>query len=580
MSIKLNIRGAVCCASTLLLAACGLVDVDEGVPGGQAGSAGGISSGSGGREGSAAGSSGDSGQSQAGVPSTAGQGEGAGQAGALSIPQSGGGNGGGEPAVGGAAGSSGGGQGGDASPPWPSSTECPPGEYVTAAATQTNDAECSTCPLGTYSSQVNAPSCSEWRRCHWKEVEQASGTPSSDRDCTPGSVFRQFGTSERDVASSVTVDSAGNVLVAGYTSGSLQGTSAGGEDAFVRKFDVSGNVLWTQQFGSDAGDAANAIAADLAGNIYVAGSSFGSMAGTIAGEGPNVGGRNCFIRKLDAKGNLLWARQFGSSGEDVVYAVAVEPAGSLYVAGYTLTTPGSSGGSVDAFVRKFDGAGNVLWDFPFGTGADDLAHSVAVDAAGDVYVAGRTSGSLRGENAGAYDAFVRKLDSTGNVLWTNQFGTGRDDDAYSLALAPDGQVYLAGSTLGSLQAIVRGEGDAFVSKLNAAGNILWTRQMGTSNVDIGMAVVVGSTGNVFVGGYTSGSFAGKNNAGAVDGFVQEFDPTGAVRQTFQFGTLENEFPFGLAVDGAGHVYAAGFTSGSLQGPNAGLVDALVLQLEP
>jgi len=562
-----SLRGAVCYAAILLHASCGHVDAG---PGGKNGSAGQDARGGG---------------SQAGVASTLETGDPeAGQAGALSThPQAGdGSDAGGAAAVSGEAGGSGGDdvQDLDASTPDRSPSQCPAGEHVTAAATETRDIECSACPLGTYSSQANAPACSEWRHCRWQEVEQAGGTPASDRVCIAGSAFRQFGTNERDVASSVTVDAAGNVLVAGYTTGSLQGTNAGGEDAFVRKFDASGNVLWTRQFGSDAGDASNSIATDGVGNIYVVGASFGSMAGSNAGEGPNAGGRNCFIRKLDAAGNLLWSQQFGSSGDDVAYAVALEPAGNLYVAGYTLTTPGDSGGITNAFVRKFDSAGHVLWELPFGTGADDLIHAMAVDAAGDLYVAGRTSGALEGENAGAYDAFVRKLDSAGHALWTHQFGTGRDDDVYALALDLAGGVYLAGSTLGSLQAPLQGDGDAFVRKLNSAGAVEWTRQLGTSNVDIGMAMAVDPTGNVFIGGYTSGSFEGNSNAGAVDGFVRELDTTGAVLRTVQFGSTQNEFPFGLAADAAGNVYAAGFTAGSLQGPNAGLVDVLVLQLEP
>jgi hypothetical protein len=201
------------------------------------------------------------------------------------------------------------------------------------------------------------------------------------------------------------VDASG-VYVAGFTSGTLpEQTSAGGaNDAFVRKYDAAGNELWTRQFGTSGSDLAFAISVDASG-AYVAGSTDGTLSGQTS-----AGGADAFVRNYDAAGNELWTRQFGTSGFDEARAISVDASGA-YVAGITDgTLPGqTSAGSSDAFVHKYDAAGNELWTRQFGTSDDDLATAVAVDASG-VYVAGFTSGTLPEQtSAGGADAFVTKL---------------------------------------------------------------------------------------------------------------------------------------------------------------------------
>src|SRR5439155_1266491 len=137
----------------------------------------------------------------------------------------------------------------------------------------------------------------------------------------------------------------------------------------------------------------------------------------------SAGGVDAFLRKYDAAGNTLWTRQFGTSADDLADAVAVDGTG-VYMAGFTGgTLPGqTSAGGVDAFLRKYDSSGNVLWTRQFGTSAYDSAVAIAADGT-SVYVAGFTGGTLLGQtSAGGYDAFLRKYDSSGNVLWTRQFG--------------------------------------------------------------------------------------------------------------------------------------------------------------
>ena len=171
---------------------------------------------------------------------------------------------------------------------------------------------------------------------------------------------------------------------------------------------------------------------------------------------------------------IPWIRQFGAvtSASDYGRAVAVDPSG-VYVAGDTLgTLPGeSSAGVSDAFLRNYDRAGNITWTRQFGTILDDLVGAIAVDASG-VYIAGWTRGTFPSfTTAGGFDAFLRKYDSTGSVLWTHQFGSPGDDFVHGIAIDASG-VYVTGWTYGALPGqTFLGASDAFLQKYDASGNV-------------------------------------------------------------------------------------------------------------
>jgi septum formation inhibitor MinC len=219
---------------------------------------------------------------------------------------------------------------------------------------------------------------------------------------------KQFGTSEDDSVYSVVVDAVGDVYVAGWTEGAFAGyTNPGGDDGFVAKFNSSLVLQGTvKQFGTSEIDLATSVVVDAAGNVYVAGRTEGAFAGS-----ENQGSSDAFVAKFNSSLVLQDTVQFGSLGSDAATSMAVDAAGNVYVigaidgsfAGYT------SQGNYDVFVAKFNSSlvlqGTVK---QFGTSEVDLAYSVAVDAAGNLYVAGDTAGDLFGPNSGLYDTFVLK----------------------------------------------------------------------------------------------------------------------------------------------------------------------------
>jgi hypothetical protein len=389
----------------------------------------------------------------------------------------------------------------------------------------------------------------------------------------------QFGSSEWDRNNGVAVDASGNVIVAGATLGALPGqTSAGSWDIFARKFNPQGTELWTLQFGTSGSDGALAVAVDVSGNIILAGHTMGTLPGQT-----NAGSEDAYVRKYSPDGIELWSRQFGSPAADWAFGVAVDGSGNIFAAGATDgTLPGqTSAGGEDAFVRKFSPEGTELWTTQFGSIDADRANGVAVDASGNVIVAGAAEGPMPGQtNVGSWDAFVRKYSPAGVELWTHQFGSPAPDAALAVAADASGNIFVAGNTDGAMpDQTSAGVDDAYVQKLSPEGAELWTTQFGTPLPDEAFAIAVDGTGNTFVAGDTMGTFPGQTNAGSGDAYVRKLSPAGTELWTIQFGSATADVAFGVAVDGSGNIFAAGATDGTLPGQTSvGNWDSFIVRL--
>ena len=233
-------------------------------------------------------------------------------------------------------------------------------------------------------------------------------------------------------------------------------------DAFLRKYGSDGTELWTQQFGHERHDEILGVALDGSGSVYVSGYTDASFEGYT-----NPGGRDAFIRKYDPDGNVIWTRQFGSDSaaggqpNDKALDIALDSSGNIYVSGSTtgVFEGESSGGGNDGFVRKMDPNGEHVWTRQFGGEDDDTADAIAVDGDSNVFVAGNTESSIPGAGgAGADDGFAKSFDSNGGDRWTRTVGTRRIDGARDIAQGSGG-VYVIGGTEGEIGPGGAGKGD-------------------------------------------------------------------------------------------------------------------------
>ncbi|MBP6633763.1 MAG: hypothetical protein KBG28_09660 [Kofleriaceae bacterium] len=234
-------------------------------------------------------------------------------------------------------------------------------------------------------------------------------------------------------------------------------TVVGGTDAWMIKLAKDGQLVWAKAFGGDAADTFNYVTVDQAGNILVAG-TFSGKATFGGAELASAGGADTdvVVAKYDPTGAHLWSQRFGNQFNDAPGGVAVDPAGHVAVTGAFQQSivfgegEYKSKGEADVFLVRLDPAGKLLWSRTFGSDRGDVGMGVGADAAGNVVVTGWFQGAadfgggaLRNLN-GNQDVFVAKYDPTGKVLWAQRVGDKDHDQGRALAVGADGAITLAG----------------------------------------------------------------------------------------------------------------------------------------
>ncbi|MGZ6034409.1 MAG: SBBP repeat-containing protein, partial [Myxococcaceae bacterium] len=280
-----------------------------------------------------------------------------------------------------------------------------------------------------------------------------------------------------------------------------------------------------------------------------------------------------------------WTRQIGSAAYDEARAVRVDAQRNVFVVGYT--NGGLDGntltGTSDLFAVKYQPSGARLWTRQLGAaGTYTYGLASAVDGTGNLYVAGECAGALDGNTSnGSSDIILVKYDPAGTKLWTHQYGTAADDHVGGVAIDAAGNVYVSGWSQGSFGGVqTAGAEDIVLLKLDADGNVQWVRETGSTKTDEPTSVAVDGEGNVLVAGYTTGVLDGPGNAGTFDLFVAKFDPAGTYLWARQLGTPGIDVATAVAADASGNVYVTGYTYGSLDGhPNQGSIDGFVLKYD-
>jgi hypothetical protein len=289
---------------------------------------------------------------------------------------------------------------------------------------------------------------------------------------------------------------------------------------------------------------------------------------------------------------LTWNTFLGGSGGDLGEAIAIDAGGDVYVAGYSFASWGSpvnpyaSGG--DAFVARLTSTGTMVWNTFIGGSGEERAYGVAVDGAGDVYVTGHSSatwGSPVNSFAGGSEAFVVQLDSAGVENWNTFLGGGDVDFGSAIAVA-GGSVYVAGYSATSWGMPVgthTANGDAFVARLTTAGALTWNTFLGGSDDDAAEGIAVDGSGAVYVAGYSGAPWGSPVRAYTAmnDAFAARLTAAGELSWSTFLGGSGDDSGNAIAVDGSGHVYVTGSsfaTWGSPVRPYTDNTDAFAAQL--
>jgi hypothetical protein len=368
--------------------------------------------------------------------------------------------------------------------------------------------------------------------------------------------LRSFGGVGFDSVNAVAVDTNGNCYlvgsyegVAAFGSVTLTNTSASSfADVFIAKFNPGGTNVWARSLGvASSHDLGNAVALDGAGNIFVAGqSTLGSFNGvTLTNHG------RAFLAKYDNAGNPQWARKAGGgpTGQfDEATGLAADAAGNVYLAGVFATATASfdggfalaNRGGFDSFLARYDVNGGAQWAQQMGGTLDDRANGVAVDAAGNAYVAGEFTGAVQlpGTNLATspsdQNMFIARFDPAGAVNWARQAGGTLPDSARAVTVRGN-EVFITGFFSGAVTfgpdtvVSVGNTFDAFLARLDTNGAFAFAQQAGGSDLggDFGLALAVDATGSALLAGYYSGASAlgstTANSTGGEDVFLTRFN---------------------------------------------------------
>ncbi len=346
----------------------------------------------------------------------------------------------------------------------------------------------------------------------------------------------------------------------------------------------------------------NSIHTDKDGNIYTT----GRFSGTVDFDpGPGVtnlttvgSSEGIYIQKINANGNLIWAKHMEGSINGEGFSVATDNLANVYAIGYFRGTvdfdPGPSTNNListsptfnDLFIQKLDVDGNLIWVKQLKNVYDSTPNaSLAVSEDGDVYCTGFFKGILdfdpsvnehsvsSGDN---FVGFILKLDTSGNFSWVNTFNT----TSAGIAITTNGtHVVVTGFFSGNFVPDTgtptnvytsKGLTDTFVLKLTSGGTFVWAKQIGGPGSDYGRAIALDNSANIFLAGefqQTSDFNIGStpttlSSEGQSDIFLQKLDPSGNLLWVNQIGGTASDFPKNISISSTGYIHLSGQFSGS------------------
>ena len=409
----------------------------------------------------------------------------------------------------------------------------------------------------------------------------------------------------------LTTDAMGNVFVTGTFAGTVDFdpgtgvhnlTAVGTRDVYIEKLDINGDFVWARSFGGGSIINGRMIKMDASGNIYI----IGQYRLTVDFDpGPSTfnltsnGFDDLYVLKLDANGDFIWAKSFGSTEADGIYSIELDASGDLYLTGAFKntvdfdpnagTTNLTSNGDLDFFVMKMDDSGNLIWVKSMGSTGNDGSRSMKLDAAGNIYTTGYYRNTMDFDpgpatfnltSSGDNDIFVQKLDANGNFVWAKSMGGSSFDSGLSIDLDATGNIYITGyfyttsdfdPGAATFNMTALGNRDAFVLKLDNNGDFTWAKSFGGVGADNSNAIDVDTSGFLFVGGTYHGTVdfdpgPTANNLtsnGNADIFILKLDVNGNFSWADSKGSTSIDHNFSIHAGVSNYVYSTGSFTGTV-----------------
>jgi uncharacterized delta-60 repeat protein len=355
-----------------------------------------------------------------------------------------------------------------------------------------------------------------------------------------------LGGSGTDVGLGVTVDSAYNIIVCGYT----ESDGAGSNDFLIAKYNSSGTLQWDKTLGGSNNDYGFGVTVDSADNIIVCGQT--------ASAGGGLGA--CLIAKYNSSGTLQWDKTLGGSGTDLANGVAVDSADNIIVCGRTAS---DGAGGIDLLIAKYNSSGTLQWDKTLGGSSLDVGNGVTVDSADNIIVCGQTAS----DGDGANELLIAKYNSSGTLQWDKILGGTESDVATSVTVDSADNIIVCGQTASD----GAGGSDLLIAKYNSSGTLQWDKTLGGSGNDYGQGVAVDSANNIIVCGRTE-----SDGAGGFDFLIAKYNSSGTLQWDKTLGGSGNDVGYSVTVDSSYNIIVCGYTASD----GAGGFGLLLAKLPP
>ena len=343
--------------------------------------------------------------------------------------------------------------------------------------------------------------------------------------------YRSYGNSDDEVAKGAVETKDSSFFIFGTSSSFVNGTS----NFYLMKIDSTGFFDWSKSFGGNGIEQGNAIALKPNGHYLLTGysNSYGN------------GGYDILNIEIDSLGNEIWLKNHGGSDWDYAFDNTILPNGNSIITGSTFSI---GNGNQDGFLMLLDNNGDLLWMKSYGKNGEDVLRKTMLTSTGFLLSIGFTT-----ETNGDKDFYVVKTDINGDTLWTKKYGTTSNDEGFAICETIEGTYILAGYSEG----VGAGGKEGFYFETDTSGNMIWNQNYGGTQDEIFNAICIKPNENRFFAAWESASYGNGENDFVVNSL---FTNGGWLDAAITFGTALDEKPYDIIYTSHHRVLAVGSTN--------------------
>jgi Domain of unknown function (DUF5011) len=380
-----------------------------------------------------------------------------------------------------------------------------------------------------------------------------------------------IGGSNYDSFKSIIELSDGNFIAIGKSTSNdldISDGNNGQEDGMIFKLNHEGNIIWNITIGGSTSDELNSVIELQDGNIIVVGSTYSNDLDITDG---NNGYNDAIVFKLDQEGNIIWNKTFGGSNHDYLYDVIETDDNKIIAVGVTESNNGDVTNSYqheDGMIIKLDLNGDLIWSKNYGGDGRDIILDLTKTQDERLIAVGYTnsiSHDITDGSNGQWDSWIINFNTDGNIVWNRTIGGTKDDYFSSVIQSNDGNLVAIGYTYSNDIDYVghhNGDIDGLIVKMDSSGDVLWYDTFGGTNSDYFRSIVESNENNYIIVGSTSSNDIDitDGNNGNEDALIIKYDNNGNIKGSITFGGISNDNLSSIILSKSNHLLSVGTTN--------------------